>query len=1549
MMSVLAIGVGWAETVTIPFDFETMGSNGWTSSYEDHIITNGDFSVLLASSNKQTSTITDVPVTKSGMISVTQPNTNHTITGVKLVLKQWGTKAKTVRLKTSPNGDVITNSSNFILEYNSNLSTNAVYFDWSEANNQVGIVSLEINYTTSSVATYSITGIGNYTGGNVTASVTSGIEAGTPVTLTISPENDYVLSNLFVAGEDVTGSVSNNQYTFNMPAKNVEVSVVFRFTGAEITYSLVTELDDIVADGEYLIVNSDKDAIAGTATSSQKYFSSISSGFEVDDNKITTNGTSHEIFTFESGANGGFLLKGKGNYYYKLTAGNSDVIYIGDKSDATDVFVYLSGGYAYIGATDNQTPSTSNRKLGYNTTASPKRFASYNPSITGQQKPVYLYKKDVGGGPTVAKPVITLDPAEGPYYEGSSVTATITCATEGASISYSTDGTNWSNYTQALTITETTTIQAKATLNNVESSVATKTVTFVEAPTTVADIAGFIALDADKEFTFTGDVVVTYVNSTNSNYVWVKDDSGSALFYELGLTPAPAQGAIIKGGWSGKKTIYEGLREITNVTGATIEGSATVTPAELQLSDVTENKQATYGWLRGVTITSKNNRNFTISDGTSTVNGYNTYNNDQSITVPDANDGKTYDILGIVNVHGNAQFTPIQFVAEAEAEYYLVGSFNTYVDENNETQWVQQDVDYKFTLTDDGKYVLDGVVCPDNVEFKILKVKGSQTTWCGGPADGEVYGIHGGWYKDIPLTIDGGKNYKIDAAGTFNFTMTIDKNNSNNNKFTVIKTPVVVKGSFDGWSENGEEMSINEDNNDWTITKQLGVNTEFGFRDGWGNWHGGNGKEIAKTDLGEILTMGSDGNFKILVAGEYSLSVNRDLTTLIVNQILTPHNIVVESGIEGGTIAIKDNKTTAVAGETVTIIVTPDEGYELGNLTVTNSNTQQPIEVSEDYTFVMPDADVQVSGEFVEILEAMFNFDRDYATLFPTIAGTSSGSGDTYVSDGDITEDVTATVDGVSLTVSPSNSNTPNRIWASSPRLRMYGGTITITAPNGYMLTGMEITQGKWNDGNTANVGILTNASWSGEATSVVVTIAGNTQFKSINVTYCEIPDDQVMDPVIEGETPFLETTTVTITCATEGAEIRYTLNGQDPTAESTLYEEPFTINEAVTVKAIAFKNGNSSSIASKAFEQIPIVATIADYLALDDNTTFVFTGDAVVTYQNGSNTWIKDETGYALIYASGQPEYSNGDVIPAGWGGKKMTYNNVPEITNPTGLESATETSEAIPVVKTVADITNDDVNAYYKINDIILSANTDNFNIVDGETELAGYNKFSITMPEDVEGKSFNVVGVITIYNNKPEFYIISCEEILQPVVLEGVAFTAERKWATWCGDEALALPENVTAYVVTGINTAGTAVEVESVNYIPANVGVLLYSNTAMESVSAMPAEAGESVTSLLQGGPATVNNAYVLYDNQFILAQDGTTVGAHRCYLPMTSEAQGAPRLLIGDPGTVTGIEDLRYDSNGKPVGYYDLTGRYVGTSLNGKRGIFISSDGKKVVR
>lgn len=144
-----------------------------------------------------------------------------------------------------------------------------------------------------------------------------------------------------------------------------------------------------------------------------------------------------------------------------------------------------------------------------------------------------------------------------------------------------------------------------------------------------------------------------------------------------------------------------------------------------------------------------------------------------------------------------------------------------------------------------------------------------------------------------------------------------------------------------------------------------------------------------------------------------------------------------------------------------------------------------------------------------------FDFNENVATIFPTITSYSSGTGSTYVADGEFMETTTSTaIEGVTVTVSASapDAQNRNRLWATNPRLRMYDGTLTITSTSD-KITKMEITRTTNNglvaNNNTVDTGALTTSDqvkngvveWAGEAQSVTITIAGNTQFSKIVVT----------------------------------------------------------------------------------------------------------------------------------------------------------------------------------------------------------------------------------------------------------------------------------------------------------------------------------------------------------------------------------------------------------------------------------------------------------------
>ena len=69
------------------------------------------------------------------------------------------------------------------------------------------------------------------------------------------------------------------------------------------------------------------------------------------------------------------------------------------------------------------------------------------------------------------------------------------------------------------------------------------------------------------------------------------------------------------------------------------------------------------------------------------------------------------------------------------------------------------------------------------------------------------------------------------------------------------------------------------------------------------------------------------------------------------------------------------------------------------------------------------------------------------------------------------------------------------------------------------------------------------------------------------------------IDPA-DGTIFYEETKTITLS-GTDGADFYYTLDGNDPNNSSTKYNEPFTISETKTIKAIAIKDAKSSDVVS--------------------------------------------------------------------------------------------------------------------------------------------------------------------------------------------------------------------------------------------------------------------------------------------------------------------------------------------------------------------------------
>ena len=258
---------------------------------------------------------------------------------------------------------------------------------------------------------------------------------------------------------------------------------------------------------------------------------------------------------------------------------------------------------------------------------------------------------------TVATPVITLDPAEGPYYEGDEVNVSISCDTEGATIYYALNDGEWTEGDN-FDLTETATIKAKAVLDAIESQVATKTVTFVPAATTASTVAEFNALQDATDLTFNGTLTVL---GQTGKYLYAQDTTGGILIFgTIGQTYA--FGDQIPAGFTGTKTTYKGAPEMTNPAGlaAATENVAPnaieITPAEVTLDNF-----GRYAVIRGAAYNDGN-----IIVGNDTVPTYNRF----GITLPTM--GTVFDIYGIVSYFDGVQFLPIEFVDVTPAEELAV-------------------------------------------------------------------------------------------------------------------------------------------------------------------------------------------------------------------------------------------------------------------------------------------------------------------------------------------------------------------------------------------------------------------------------------------------------------------------------------------------------------------------------------------------------------------------------------------------------------------------------------------------------------------------------------------------------------------------------------------------------------------------------------------------------------------------------------------------------------------------------------------------------------
>ncbi len=280
---------------------------------------------------------------------------------------------------------------------------------------------------------------------------------------------------------------------------------------------------------------------------------------------------------------------------------------------------------------------------------------------------------------------------------------------------------------------------------------------------------------------------------------------------------------------------------------------------------------------------------------------------------------------------------------------------------------------------------------------------------------------------------------------------------------------------------------------------------------------------------------------------------------------------------------------------------------------------------------------------------------------------------------------------------------------------------------------------GSLNAANDVTVSSTTSAT--GKVITVTVTgISKGVKCYNITYTYGSGSQQIVSAPTfsLDGGT-YTKAQSVTLSCATEGATIYYTTDGNDPTTNSPQYTEPISITETTTLKAIASKGTETSSVATATYTILSPL-TIAEARAQE--TGDVITSGIVTSFStanSGNTAYIQDATAGICVY--GNVNLTVGDEISVQ--GALTTYRGLLEITNPTcNVISSGKT--VTPTVKTIAEINSDNT-----LQGILVKIENATVTAINGQSTTIEQDGNSIVV-RGISGVDYAVDDVITLTGN-------------------------------------------------------------------------------------------------------------------------------------------------------------------------------------------------------
>ena len=227
-------------------------------------------------------------------------------------------------------------------------------------------------------------------------------------------------------------------------------------------------------------------------------------------------------------------------------------------------------------------------------------------------------------------------------------------------------------------------------------------------------------------------------------------------------------------------------------------------------------------------------------------------------------------------------------------------------------------------------------------------------------------------------------------------------------------------------------------------------------------------------------------------------------------------------------------------------------------------------------------------------------------------------------------QEVTSVKVGNDITIEFSAGS---KYYTSDTSLRTYSGkTTTITSAAGN-ITDIVFTYAgtnKFGSGAKVSTGSFSSdySAWTGDAKSVTFTNpSSQVRFQKMVITYTTTG---IAAPAFSLEAGNVEVgKEISITCTTDGAKIYYTTDGGEPTASSTEYIAPIVIDAEMTIKAIAIKDLEKSTIVEAKYTPIVAMPTFSvEAGAVQPNTEVAIsctTPGATIKYSlNGSTEFIE-------------------------------------------------------------------------------------------------------------------------------------------------------------------------------------------------------------------------------------------------------------------------------------------------------------------------------------